>query len=90
MGKGLHGRLVRTFRPVATEYRSKGTAVLNIKTWWAVIRSAAVPRPAGEVSGAARDAELQYCWLLPGDLIYGAGSVNTRSQRGRGVMRQRT
>lgn len=46
--------------------------MLNIKRWWAVNRSAAVQRPAGEVSGAARDAELQYCWLLPGDLIYGA------------------
>ncbi len=44
--------------------------MLNVKTWWAVIRSMAVPRPAGELSAATRDAEQQYCWLLPGDVPY--------------------
>ncbi|BCW70032.1 hypothetical protein [Arthrobacter sp. NicSoilB8] len=44
--------------------------MLNVKTWWAVIHSTVVPRPGGGVSATARDSELQYCWLLPGDLTY--------------------
>ncbi|SDP57628.1 hypothetical protein SAMN04487914_1182 [Arthrobacter sp. ok909] len=46
--------------------------MLNVKTWWAAMRATAAPRRAGEVTGATRDAELQYSWLLPGDVAYSA------------------
>ncbi|GAA2134789.1 hypothetical protein GCM10009825_18720 [Arthrobacter humicola] len=46
--------------------------MLNVRTWWAAMRATSAPRPAGEVTASTRDAELQYCWLLPGDVTYSA------------------
>lgn len=44
--------------------------MLNIKKWWSMIEPTSGPHPAGEVLWAARDAEVQYSWLLPGDVTY--------------------
>ena len=43
--------------------------MLNIRKWWSKICPTPDPRPAGEVSpDATHEAELQYWWLLPGDV----------------------
>ncbi|MDZ4354094.1 MAG: hypothetical protein U1B81_15905 [Arthrobacter sp.] len=43
--------------------------MLNIRKWCSKICPTPDPRPAGEVPPAAtHDAELDYWWLLPGDV----------------------
>jgi hypothetical protein len=43
---------------------------MNIRTWWADLRSAVLAWLAGKADVAARDSEQQFCWLLPGDVPY--------------------
>lgn len=44
--------------------------MLNVKKWWSMLCPAPGPHPAGEkVPAATHHAELDYWWLLPGDVV---------------------
>lgn len=45
--------------------------MLNLKKWWPMTGPTSGPRPAaGVLPAATRDAELQYWWLLQGDVTF--------------------